>query len=327
MSSVISAERSASEVMLSRQISDSASSHLKHMKVEPRVFTKFQKLIYAEAGIWLASTKTALLAGRLARRLRQLNLESLDEYFTLVEENAAERVYMLDAITTNETHFFREPKHFEFLTDRMIPRWQAEAAEKLRPKSLRIWSAGCSSGEEPYSLAMLLLQHFPRGSGWEIEIVATDISTKILEKARAGVYNIAKAHEIPVDLRNAYMFRGCNEQEGLMKVSDELQQLIRFEKLNLNEDRLPLSGTFDAIFCRNVLIYFDAESKKKVVNSIIGHLAPTGLFFIGHAENLHGVTTRVRTLAPTIYGWVGGDGRLVSDFRSQGHAPAPSANS
>jgi chemotaxis protein methyltransferase CheR len=290
--------------------------HLQQTKVDPRVFAKYQKLIYDEAGIWLASTKTALLAGRLARRLRQLSLPDLDAYFDLVQRDTVERVWMLDAITTNETHFFREPKHFEFLEDRLFPRWKAEAEQRTRQKSLRIWSAGCSTGEEPYSLAMLLLEHFPRGSGWELEIVATDISTKVLAKAKAGIYSIAKAPEVPAHLRNAYMFEGHGEQDGLMKVSEELQRIVTFDSLNLNLDRLPISGTFDAIFCRNVLIYFDSDSKKKAINSLLGHLSPTGLLFVGHAENLHGVTTRVRTLAPTIYGRVGEDGRLLSDFRT-----------
>ena len=178
--------------------------------IDPRLFERFQSLIYKAAGIWLSTSKTALLCGRLARRLRSLNLETMEEYYEFVTrpEQQEELVLMLDAITTNETHFFREPKHFEFMAQRLFPRWKAEAEAASRPRKLRIWSAGCSSGEEPYSLAMILLKHFPPASGWALEVLATDISTQVLEKAKTGIYPLDRAAEIPKDLLHAHMLEG-----------------------------------------------------------------------------------------------------------------------
>src|ERR1700751_5457872 len=162
------------------------------------LFRKFQELIYKEAGIWLATHKHALLTGRLSRRLRVLGLSNMQHYFQLVAQpdQQHERAVMIDCITTNETHFFRESRHFDYLERQVFPKWQQEAAAGERPMRLRIWSAGCSTGEEPYSLAMLLLKHFPEGKGWDLEVLATDISTRVLEKARAAVYPIEKSKQI-----------------------------------------------------------------------------------------------------------------------------------
>jgi chemotaxis protein methyltransferase CheR len=272
----------------------------------------------------LSSSKTALLCGRLARRLRSLGLETMDEYFELVTRpgQGDEMVLMLDAITTNETHFFREPKHFEFMRQRLFPRWKKEAEAGLRPRSLRIWSAGCSSGEEPYSLAMILLQHFPASQGWTVEVLASDISTQVLAKAKAGIYPIERAANIPLDLLVAYMLQGTGEQAGKMRVGLEAQQTVKFARVNLNDDTLPVQGVFDAIFCRNVLIYFDMDSKKKVVGSLSRHLTNNGLLFVGHSENLAGVTDQMKTLAPTIYGLAREDGKLAYDFRRVERAEA-----
>ena len=293
--------------------------------IDPRLFEKYQALIYQAAGIWLSNAKTALLCGRLARRLRSLELETMEEYFDFVTDpgHKDEFVRMLDAITTNETHFFREPKHFEFMAQRLFPRWKQEAGAGKRGRKLRIWSAACSSGEEPYSLAMTLLKHFPASEGWTLEILATDISTQILAKAKAGVYPLEKARDIPHDLLQRFMLQGTGEHEGKMKVGLEAQEIVRFLRLNLNEEPLAVQGTFDAIFCRNVLIYFDMESKTRVVNGLMRHLSPNGLLFVGHSENLAGVTTRMKTLAPTIYGCVDEQGRLFYDFRRTDREHSP----
>src|SRR3954470_5294694 len=272
--------------------------------IDPRLFEKYQALIYKTAGILLSTSKTALLCGRLARRLRSLELETMEQYYEFVTrpEQQEELVLMLDAITTNETHFFREPKHFDFLAQRLFPRWKAEAAAATRPRKLRIWSAGCSSGEEPYSLAMILLKNFPASEGWTVEILATDISTQVLKKAEAGIYPVDRASDIPKDLLQAHMLQGTGEREGKMRVGPEAQQVVKFTRVNLIDDTVPVQGMFDAIFCRNVLIYFDMDSKRKVVERLSRHLSRNGLLFVGHSENLAGVTARMKTLAPTIYG-------------------------
>jgi chemotaxis protein methyltransferase CheR len=274
-----------------------------HLSVSPALFQKFQKLIYSETGIWLGSSKTALLCGRLFRRLRALQIVSLEDYYECVTrpDRQEERAQMIDAITTNETRFFREPRQFEFLVQKVIPRWQAEAEHQLRSRKLRIWSAGCSSGEEPYSIAMLVARHLPAESGWNVRLLATDISNRVLEKAAKGIYPIARSEEIPKDLLHTFMLRGKADREGEMKVKIEIQQMIDFRRLNLYAESDSVEGPFDAIFCRNVLIYFDAASKQRVVTNLIRHLVPKGILFVGHAENLSSMSSAIRSLESTIY--------------------------
>jgi chemotaxis protein methyltransferase CheR len=282
-------------------------SEISGVAVSPALFRKFQQLIHQETGIWLGESKMALLCGRLSRRLRALGISTLDRYYDLVmqPDKHEERVLMIDAITTNETRFFREPRHFEFLEQRAIPRWRAEADAGLRPKSLRIWTAGCSSGEEPYSLAMLLSRHLPEERGWKTAILATDISTRMLAHARAAIYSISKSVDIPEPLLKQYMLKGVAEQQGQMKVMPEIHAVVDFQRFNLTQDQYPREQSFDVIFCRNVLIYFSPESKQKTVEQLTRCLAPNGLFFLGQAENLSGMNSELRSLAPAVYARAG----------------------
>ncbi|HYM75354.1 MAG TPA: CheR family methyltransferase [Candidatus Dormibacteraeota bacterium] len=272
----------------------------------PGLFSKFQQLIYNEAGIWLATHKHALLTGRLARRLRLLGLSNMQEYYQLITQpdQQHERAVMIDCITTNETHFFREPRHFDFLEREVFPKWRQEAAAGERPTRLRVWSAGCSSGEEPYSLAMLLLKHFPEANGWALEVLGTDISTRVLEKARTAMYPLEKSKDIPAEYLHTYMLKGKGDNKGVMKVSPELHRVVRFARVNLHSDSYPVLGSFDLIFCRNVLIYFDQESKGKVIRGILRHLSPSGLLFVGHSEHLGAIAPNLKTVAPTIHALV-----------------------
>ncbi len=269
--------------------------------VADRDFAGFQALIHEEAGIWLSQAKKALLVGRLARRLRELSISSFAEYLEHVRADEAERVRMLDCITTNETHFFREPRHFELLEQRIFPRWQAEAGEGRRQRRVRVWSAGCSTGEEPYSLAMSLLRAFPPQAGWELEILATDLSTRVLDRARAGIFSLERSAQIPEALLRTFMLEGTGSQEGLMKAGPEIRALVRFARLNLNDAEYPALGHFDLVFCRNVLIYFDPPGKERVVGRLLGNLAPAGYLFLGHAESLSGMAHPVRSVIPTVY--------------------------
>jgi len=266
-------------------------------------FSRFQKLIYGIAGIHLAPHKKALLEARLSKHIRELGLDSFDAYYQHVVTAGQddELVRLLDRVSTNETHFFREPRQFEFLENRVFEEWRETAAAGLKPKRIRLWSAGCSSGEEPYSIAMLLLDHFPRHNGWELEIFATDLSTRILDKAQAAIWPVAKAKEIPEKYLQRFMLRGTDSQDGKMKASAEIRSLIQFERLNLNDECYPIAGRFDAIFCRNVLIYFDTRSRTRVIERLIDHLAPAGYLFVGHAESLSGITDRAHHVMPTIY--------------------------
>ncbi len=285
-----------------RQV-DPSLEQAAHLSISPALFQKFQKLIYAETGIWLSNAKTALLCGRLFRRLRARGMNSLESYYECVSGPGEdeERARMIDAITTNETRFFREPRQFEFLVEKVFPRWLADAERGVRPKRVRMWSAGCSSGEEAYSIAMLLARYLPAHDGWDTRLLATDISNRVLEKARRGVYPIAKASDLPPDLLHNFMLRGVSDRAGEMKVKIEIQQMIDFQRLNLNQECGVAESPFDVVFCRNVLIYFDAASKSRVVSNLLRRLMANGLLFVGHAENLSSISSELRSLEPTIY--------------------------
>ncbi len=268
-----------------------------------REFSLFQKLIYGKAGIYLSPAKKALLEARLTGRIRQLGGKSFGEYFHQVVDDpeGTELIQLLDRISTNETHFFREPRQFEFLEQRVFPRWTEQVAAGLRPRHIRVWSAGCSTGEEPYSIAMTLLDHFPPSAGWQVEILATDLSTRVLGSARKAVWPIAKSTEIPPAYLKRFMLKGSGSQAGNMKAGPEILSVIRFERLNLNDECYSVGAHFDLIFCRNVLIYFDTDSRGRVIERLLDRLAPSGYFFVGHAETLNGVTERMRPIKPTIY--------------------------
>lgn len=287
---------------------EGSTPQLNAAAISDREFALFQGLIHRQAGIYLAPVKKPLLVGRLMRRLRDLGLSSFGAYYRVVTEpgGEAEQVRMLDLICTNETHFFREPRQFEFLERQVFPAWAEQAAAGRRTRKIRVWSAACSTGEEPYTLAMVLLRRFP---DWEIEILGSDLSTRVLDAARAGLYRIEKAAEIPDTYRKAFMLRGTGSQEGRMKAGPEIRSLVRFERLNLSHQSWPLGGVFDLLFCRNVLIYFDPASKARVVDRLLERLHPQGYLFLGHAEGLHGLHARIQGVGPTVY------------VHREGHAP------
>jgi chemotaxis protein methyltransferase CheR len=265
-------------------------------------FKLFQELVHRETGIFLSDAKKALLVGRLSGRLRALGLDSFKEYYRHVTEvDADEQVRMLDCITTNETRFFREPQQFEYLKERLIPQLKEDAAAGRRPKRIRVWSAASSTGEEAYSLAMMLRDELPVESGWTIEIFGSDISTRVLDKARAAVWFLDRSREIPAKYLKRYMLRGTGSSEGTMKAGPEIRSLVRFERINLIGDSYPVEGRFDMVFCRNVLIYFNAATKERVVNGLLAHLEANGQLFMGHAESMLGMAHRLRRVGPTVY--------------------------
>jgi chemotaxis protein methyltransferase CheR len=271
------------------------------MDLTHREFVLFQRLIHRQTGIYLPEAKKALVVARLSRRLRTLNLTSYTAYFELVERDAEEHTAMLYAICTNETRFFREPRQFEFLETEVLPRWRQRGDEGLMPKRIRAWSAACSTGEEPYSLAMLLRTHFPAEAGWTVEILASDISTKVLAAAREAVWPIERADDIPPDYRRAYMLRGIRSEERKMRAQPNVRSLVEFRRINLNDDRYEVDGPFDLIFCRNVLIYFNRDTKAAVIDRLARHLSPAGLLFLGHSETLHSAAHALRHVGPTAY--------------------------
>jgi chemotaxis protein methyltransferase CheR len=235
------------------------------LALKDREFQQFQAWLHATAGIHMSPAKKALVAGRLSKRLRHHSLDSYGDYFKLIssQEGAAESLMALDMLTTNETYFFREPKHFDFLREQVLPH-----ASSTRP--FRVWSAACSSGEEPYSLAMTLADALGNAP-WEV--LASDISTQVLAKARAGHYPMERARNLSHDL---------------------------LSRINLNET-LPRLGDFDVIMLRNVMIYFDLATKRQVVQRLLPMLRKGGYFLISHSESLNGVCDHLEVISPSIY--------------------------
>jgi len=277
-----------------------ASGEIRPLRL--RELKQLRELIYAEAGIHLPDSKRSLVESRLARRLRALGLRSYEDYCAVVmaNENEAERVHMLDCITTNETHFFREAKHFEFLERVAFPRWAEAADAGQRHKRLRMWSAACSTGEEPFTLAMCSATAFPPDSGWLLDILGSDISTRVLARAQDATWPIDKAKEIPDRHLRRFMLRGFGDREGELRAGPELRRIVRFARINLRATPYTV-GQLDAIFCRNVLIYFDAESRAQVIDALVDRLSPTGYLIVGHSESLHNVSRRVSLVAPGVY--------------------------
>lgn len=257
-------------------------------------FKLFQQWIHSVAGITMGATKKALVAGRLARRLQERGQASYDAYFQLLQRDPDEHQRALDLLTTNETHFFREPRHFEVLRDVILP----ERVHDGGGQPLRIWSAACSTGQEPYSLAMWLAHHVGDTS-WEI--FASDICSRVLERARTALYDMALAREIPDTLLKAWCFKGVGSQSGRFLIAPEIARKVRFAHINLNEDLPDTGALFDVIFLRNVMIYFNESTKKAVVNRLVQRLRPGGWLVVGHSESLHGICDGVQSISPSVY--------------------------
>ncbi len=262
-------------------------------RITDQEFALFQRLIYKLAGISLNDTKKDLLVGRLGKRLRHFQLPSFASYYRMLSTGAHpdEVQVMVDLLTTNETYFFREPNHFDFLRNEIVPRCNNRSP-------LRVWSAASSSGEEAYSIAMLLAETLG-GAPWEI--VGSDICTRVLARAVTGHYGLARTEGIPPDYMRKYCLKGVRSQAGTFLIAPELRQRTRFLQINL---MLPVDtaiGEFDVIFLRNVMIYFDPPTKARVVHNLLPRLKPGGHLIIGHSETLNGISDRLITVRPTIY--------------------------
>lgn len=263
-------------------------------------FFQFKKLIYQMAGIDLAPTKKMLVAGRLSKRLRHYGLKTYGEYYKLVMggERPEELQVMVDLLTTNETYFYREPDHFVFLEQRILPEWKQEH----RP--IRAWSAASSSGEEPYTIAMIFMDILGDMRSWEV--LGTDISSRMVETSVAGHYTMESAKILPRHYLTKYCLKGVRAQTGTFLIDKKIRNRVKFMRANLNAELPNLGAPFDLIFLRNVLIYFNAETKQAVVRRILRQLKSGGYCFIGHAESLMGmndesVLSSIYSIAPTIY--------------------------
>lgn len=274
--------------------------HTQEEALSGRDFSRLCAFVYEEAGIRLGPEKKTMLEGRLKRRLRSLNLASYRRYCDYLftpEGQRDETVAFIDVVTTNKTDFFREPGHFAFLTERALGEMTAGA--EGRP--LLIWSAGCSSGEEPYTLAMVLSEYAESRPGFGFRILATDISTRVLDKARLGIYTTENVEPVPPEMRKKYLMRSREPGSNQVRVVPELRRLVEFRRLNFMEADYALTAKADAIFCRNVIIYFDRPTQEAILRKLTRWLVPGGYLFVGHSETLHEMTLPVTPVAPALY--------------------------
>ncbi len=262
-------------------------------------FYVLRELINRHTGICLSEAKKELVYSRLTRRLRQLKLRSFAKYCQLLQSDGSgeELVHFINAVTTNLTAFFREPHHFEYLCRSLLPELAAKKPGKQR---YRFWSAGCSTGEEPYSMAMCIRESLPFQNNYDIRILATDLDSSVLDVAIAGLYPLEKLKTILPHRQNKWFLKGEPYNHGLMQVRPDLQNLITFRQLNLMHE-WPMKGPFDAIFCRNVVIYFDKATQRILVERFANLLSPGGYLFLGHSESLFKVTDRFKLVGQTIY--------------------------
>ena len=259
-------------------------------------FKEISDLAYKYTGIVLGPHKKDMVYGRLARRLRDVRLDSVSDYLPMIQNERSEEVSrFINAITTNLTSFFRENHHFEFLGDKVCKELKQTNANSKR---IRVWSAGCSSGEEPYSIAMTIRDHFDL-NGWDCKILATDLDSKVLDKGQQGVYSVERIESVPVESKRKWFMFDRNHPD-IVKVKPGLQEIIRFKRLNLLE-RWPMSGPFDVIFCRNVVIYFNEETQAVLFNKYADMLKDGGYLIIGHSESLNRVCTGFKPIGKTIY--------------------------
>jgi len=272
----------------------SSSALFTECEISPAQFARITDVLHAHAGIRMREGKEGLVRARLAKRLRKLNLPDFDAYFDFVEREPSRREFaeMIDALTTNKTSFLREASHFDFLRDAVFPTLKGP---------VRIWSAGCSSGEEPYTLAMLANESFSDINTRDVRILATDLSHRVLATAKAATYPAENMSDVPSAWMQKYWTRQRDPQgRETCEAGKPLRRLVHFAKLNLME-RWPMQGPFDAILCRNVMIYFDKATQQQLVERYWELLRPGGHLFVGHSESLTGLTHRFRYVQPAAY--------------------------
>ncbi len=265
-----------------------------------RDFKRLSTFIERELGIKMPESKRVMLESRLSRRLRLHGLSTFAEYVDYVfsEEGARqELIHMIDAVTTNKTDFFREADHFDFLLNVILP----EHAQRGGRDPFRIWSAGCSTGEEPYTMAMVVEEYRRINSSFSYGIFATDISTKVLSTAVDAVYDEEKLAPVPLDYKKRYLLRSRDHTKNLVRIRPELRARVQFQRLNFMDDDFGIRELFDVIFCRNVIIYFDRVTQERLIRKFYDRLRPGGCLFLGHSETMTGMNIPLRTVAPTVY--------------------------
>jgi chemotaxis protein methyltransferase CheR len=269
--------------------------------LEDQEFRAVRDLAYRRAGLHFTGAKRALLAARLQKRLRALGLHSFAQYVLRLREDEEEVQSMVEALCTHQTGFFREPQHFELIEQLLCPAWMRAAAEGWRTRRVRALSAACSTGEEAFSIAMILAHCLRGDSPWQIEVVAGDVSLRALARAERAEWPIERARQVPLPYLREFMVQGVGPSAGVMRGSPALRRLVQFVPLNLNEPTHLISGSFDLVFCRNVLIYFDASSRARALQGLMPHLAPDGFLFVGHAESLDKQRDGLTPIIPSVY--------------------------
>ncbi len=260
------------------------------------LFNKFRQLIYNTSGINLSDQKKALVVGRLSKRIHALGIDNLKDYYEYVtnDKSGQEIIKLIDSISTNVTQFFRENDHFDFLKEKLIE-WKEAGQTKFR-----IWSSACSTGEEPYTIAITAMEAL-NNSFFDLKILATDISTRVLEQCKRGEYYAHKVDNIPNYLLQKYFEKKKINNEWIYIVSDRIKKLITFSRLNLIDTPYPMKGPFDIVFCRNVMIYFDDKVRNMLVDEIYRLLKPGGYLLVGHSESITSTQTGFRIVKPSIY--------------------------
>ena len=265
------------------------------IELDTELFNKISKLVYRIAGINLPPTKMGLVKSRLMKRLRKLDLYSFDDYWHYIENDKSgfELAHMIDIITTNKTNFFREPQHFTFLRQHVLPHMKNK-------KSMRIWSAGCSLGAEPISLSIVLFEEIEKIVNHDIKILATDISAEMLKIARSAEYDVSMMEGVTEDIVQKYFFKYKNENKTIYKVKDNIRSIVKYANHNLMSD-WPMKGPFDFIFCRNVMIYFDKDIRQYLIKKFYDILKPCGYLFVGHSESLTTSHHNFKYIQPAVY--------------------------
>ena len=272
-------------------------------KMKDKVFQSFSAFIYDKVGIQMPPSKKTMLEARLQKRLKQLGITTFEEYGEFVfssQGQESELVHMIDVVTTNKTDFFREPGHFSYLTDKALPAI-AKQRDLGRLHPLRLWSAGCSSGEEPYTLSMVLSEYQSEHRDFDFALLATDISTRILETARNGVYPEDRIADIAPLLKKKYLLRSKDRSRGLVRVCPELRAKITFRRINFMDHDFGIGEKMDVIFCRNVVIYFDKPTQQTLMQKFHRQLRPGGFLFLGHSETLNGLDVDFKMVGSTVY--------------------------
>lgn len=266
-------------------------------------FSQFSRFIHTSCGIKMPPAKKTMLEGRLQKRLRALGMQSFSEYCEYLfspEGLKNELVHMIDAVTTNKTDFFREPGCFDYLLEKAVPELINLHVAGIR-KMLLIWSAGCSSGEEPYTLAMIFNEFAERYSGFQFSILATDICTKMLQFAQQAIYTEDRLAPVPPELRMKYFMTSKDKTEKKTRIVPELRSKVKFQRVNFTDKEFGIKDHMDVIFCRNVIIYFDKPTQEMLINHFCQHLLPGGYLIIGHSEILNGMNVPLARVSQTVY--------------------------